>query len=44
MAKKAEDFGGMIFKVWYDPQVSQDFREKKVCHCNLYLPKPEENE
>ena len=22
----------------------QDFREKKVCHCNLYLPKPEENE
>ena len=22
----------------------QDFREKKMCHCNLYLPKPEENE
>ena len=22
----------------------QDFREKKACHCNLYLPKPEENE
>ena len=22
----------------------QDFREKKGCHCNLYLPKPEENE
>ena len=28
MAKKAEDFGGMIFKVWYDPQVSQEFRRK----------------
>ena len=22
----------------------QDFREKKKCHCNLYLPKPKENE
>ena len=28
MAKKAEDFGGKIFKVWYNPQVSQEFVRK----------------
>ena len=32
------------FIEWAEICPCQDFREKKVCHCNLYLPKPEENE
>ena len=30
--------------VWGNFYPCQDFREKKECHCNLYLPKPEEDE
>ena len=27
MAKTEKDFGGNIFKVWYNPQISQEFKK-----------------